>query len=94
MSGLPQFALVDVNNFYVSCERVFQPRLEGIPVVVLSNNDGCAVARTTSINFPKLSNTSYLMFSGVKLRFISSKNLQAHVTRKPEASRTRTYWLK
>ena len=94
MSGLPQFALVDVNNFYISCERVFQPRLEGIPVVVLSNNDGCAVARTTSINFPKLSNTSYLMFSGVKRRFISPKNLQAHVTRKPEASRTRTYWLK
>ena len=94
MSAAPQFALVDVNNFYVSCERVFQPRLEGIPVVVLSNNDGCAVARTTSINFPKLSNTSYLMFSGVKRRFISSKNLQAHVTRKPEASRTRTYWLK
>ncbi|MDE2344225.1 MAG: DNA polymerase V subunit UmuC, partial [Betaproteobacteria bacterium] len=40
------FALVDVNNFYVSCERVFNPRLEGVPVVVLSNNDGCAVARS------------------------------------------------
>lgn len=39
-------ALVDVNNFYVSCERVFNPRLEGKPVVVLSNNDGCAVARS------------------------------------------------
>ena len=88
------FALIDGNNFYVSCERVFRPVLEGRPVIVLSNNDGCAVARTTSINFPKLSNTSYLMFSGVKRRFISSKNLQAHVTRKPEASRTRTYWLK
>nr|WP_262383946.1 hypothetical protein [Hymenobacter lutimineralis] len=34
-------ALVDCSNFYVSCERVFQPRLEGRPVVVLSNNDGC-----------------------------------------------------
>lgn len=42
----PHFALVDVNNFYVSCERVFNPRLEGVPVVVLSNNDGCAVARS------------------------------------------------
>ena len=35
----PQFALVDVNNFYVSCERAFNPRLAGVPVVVLSNND-------------------------------------------------------
>lgn len=40
------FALLDVNNCYVSCERVFNPRLEGRPVVVLSNNDGCAVARS------------------------------------------------
>lgn len=40
------FALVDGNNFYVSCERVFRPSLEGCPVVVLSNNDGCAVARS------------------------------------------------
>ena len=49
MSAAPQFALVDVNNFYVSCERVFQPRLENIPVVVLSNNDGCAVARSNEV---------------------------------------------
>ncbi len=42
-------ALVDCNNFYVSCERVFNPRLEGIPVVVLSNNDGCAVARSAEV---------------------------------------------
>ena len=40
------FALVDGNNFYVSCERVFAPRLAGRPVIVLSNNDGCAVARS------------------------------------------------
>ncbi len=40
------FALVDCNNFYVSCERLFQPALEGRPVVVLSNNDGCLVARS------------------------------------------------
>lgn len=40
------FALVDCNNFYVSCERVFQPHLEGKPVVVLSNNDGCVVSRS------------------------------------------------
>ncbi|HQP31779.1 MAG TPA: Y-family DNA polymerase [Deltaproteobacteria bacterium] len=40
------FALVDCNNFYVSCERVFNPTLSGVPVVVLSNNDGCIVARS------------------------------------------------
>jgi len=39
-------ALIDGNNFYVSCERVFNPMLEGRPVIVLSNNDGCAVARS------------------------------------------------
>lgn len=40
------YALVDCNNFFVSCERAFQPELEGKPVVVLSNNDGCVVARS------------------------------------------------
>lgn len=40
------FALVDCNNFYASCERVFAPSLEGKPIVVLSNNDGCIVARS------------------------------------------------
>lgn len=40
------YALVDCNNFFVSCERVFQPQLEGRAVVVLSNNDGCVVARS------------------------------------------------
>ncbi|MEO8013307.1 MAG: Y-family DNA polymerase [Polaromonas sp.] len=40
------YALVDGNNFYVSCERVFRPSLAGHPVVVLSNNDGCAIARS------------------------------------------------
>ena len=40
------YALVDDNNFYVSCERVFRPSLNGCPVIVLSNNDGCAIARS------------------------------------------------
>lgn len=40
------FALVDVNNMYVSCERVFDQRLVGRPVVVLSNNDGACIARS------------------------------------------------
>jgi DNA polymerase V len=40
------FGLIDGNNFYCSCERVFRPDLEGVPVIVLSNNDGCAVSRS------------------------------------------------
>ncbi|MCG6932100.1 MAG: Y-family DNA polymerase [Gallionella sp.] len=42
-------ALIDCNNFYVSCERLFQPGLEGKPVVVLSNNDGCVVSRSPEV---------------------------------------------
>ncbi|WP_340124232.1 Y-family DNA polymerase [Methylobacter svalbardensis] len=45
----PLLALVDCNNFYVSCERVFRPDLIGKPVAVLSNNDGCVVARSAEI---------------------------------------------
>lgn len=40
------YGLCDCNNFYASCERVFNPSLEGVPVVVLSNNDGCIIARS------------------------------------------------
>ena len=40
------FALADGNNFYVSCERVFSPSLRNKPVIVLSNNDGCVIARS------------------------------------------------
>jgi DNA polymerase V len=40
---------VDVNNFYVSAERVFNPKLENVPLVVLSNGDGCAVARSNEV---------------------------------------------
>ena len=42
-------ALIDCNNFYVSCERAFNPKLHGRPVVVLSNNDGCVVARSNEV---------------------------------------------
>jgi DNA polymerase V len=44
-----KFAIVDCNNFYVSCERVFDPSLRNKPVVVLSNNDGCIVARSNEV---------------------------------------------
>ena len=40
------YALVDCNNFYASCERVFQPKLNGKPIVILSNNDGCVISRS------------------------------------------------
>jgi DNA polymerase V len=43
------FALVDCDNFYVSCERVFNPKLKGKPVVVLSNNDGCVISRSNEV---------------------------------------------
>lgn len=49
------YALVDCNNFYASCERVFRPDLNGVPVVVLSNNDGCVIARSNEakeLNIP------------------------------------------
>ena len=40
-------ALVDCESFYASCERIFRPDLKNIPIVVLSNNDGCVIARST-----------------------------------------------
>ena len=46
MSDTAIFALVDCNNFFVSCERVFAPHLEGKAVVVLSSNDGCSISRS------------------------------------------------
>jgi DNA polymerase V len=44
--SVKMFALVDCNNFYVSCERVFNPAVNGKPVIVLSNNDGCVISRS------------------------------------------------
>ena len=54
------YALVDGNNFYVSCERVFRPSLNGKPVVVLSNNDGCAIARSNDYVEWKVASRSWL----------------------------------
>ncbi len=45
-NNTPLYALIDCNNFYASCERVFQPKLNSKPLVVLSNNDGCIIARS------------------------------------------------
>ena len=46
----PVFALIDCNSFYASCERVFRPDLAKVPIVVLSNNDGCVIARSYDAN--------------------------------------------
>lgn len=43
------YALIDCNSFYCSCERIIQPTLKRRPVVVLSNNDGCIIARTAEV---------------------------------------------
>ena len=43
------FALVDINNCYVSCERAFSAKLNNVPVIVLSNNDGCIIARSQEV---------------------------------------------
>lgn len=68
------FALVDCNNFYVSCERVFNPALEGKPVVVLSNNDGCIIARSEEAKKlglqmaePAFKKAKYLKDNGVEM---------------------------
>jgi DNA polymerase V len=45
----PTFAIVDCNNFYASCERLFRPELKNVPIIVLSNNDGCVVARSQEV---------------------------------------------
>ncbi|SEG44273.1 impB/mucB/samB family protein [Billgrantia desiderata] len=46
---MSMIGLVDCNSFYVSCERVFQPRLRGLPVGVMSNNDGCVIALSNEL---------------------------------------------
>jgi DNA polymerase V len=51
---MPIFALVDCNNFYASCEKLFDPTLKDRPVVVLSNNDGCVVARSAEAKALKI----------------------------------------
>lgn len=63
------YALVDCNNFYCSCERVFQPGLDGKPMVVLSNNDGCAIARSDEAKALGIDmGTPAFMVEGLKAR--------------------------
>lgn len=61
-------ALIDCNSFYASCERVFRPELKRVPIVVLSNNDGCVIARSAdSKQFVKMGEltTRSKVFCGV-----------------------------
>ena len=69
-----RFALVDCNNFYCSCERVFNPRLIGVPVVVLSNNDGCVISRSeeakrlgVAMGAPAFKNEAFFKNNGVQV---------------------------
>ena len=64
------FALADANSFYASCEKVFRPDLRGKPVVVLSNNDGCVIAR--SADYVELKVKALLPVSNV---FYQSSNI-------------------
>lgn len=70
------FALIDGNNFHVSCERAFSPSLRGLPVVVLSNHDGCAIAR--SDDYVECCEPSTRWFSGLML------SRDAHAAKRPE----------
>lgn len=82
------FALVDCNNFYVSCERVFNPSLKNKPVAILSNNDGCIVARSQEIKdlgipmgAPYFKYKQQLQKSGAEV-FSSNYSLYAEMSRR------------
>ena len=86
------FALVDGNNFYCSCERVFDPRLERAPVVVLSNNDGCAIARSQEakalgikMGDPFFMIRDHLKSSGVRV-FSSNYTLYGDMSRRVQTA--------
>ena len=53
-SSRKKVALIDCNSFYVSCERLFNPKIQNVPVVVLSNNDGCVISRSTAVSYTHL----------------------------------------
>lgn len=68
------FALADANNFYASCETVFRPDLRGKPIVVVSNNDGCVIARSAEAKrlgvkmaAPLFQNERYFRQNGVRV---------------------------
>src|ERR1041385_7809566 len=85
-------ALVDCNNFYASCERVFRPELEGVPIVVLSNNDGCVIARSNEakalgieMGEPAFKRWDYYAQNGIKI-FSSNYTLYGDLSRRVMAT--------
>lgn len=80
------FALIDCNNFYASCERVFRPELENVPIAVLSNNDGCIIARSQEVKdlgipmgIPAFKNENLFRKHGIKV-FSSNYTLYADMS--------------
>ncbi len=80
------FALIDCNNFYASCERVFRPELENVPIAVLSNNDGCIIARSQEVKdlgipmgIPAFKNEYLFRRHGIKV-FSSNYTLYADMS--------------
>jgi len=91
------YALIDCNNFYVSCERVFQPKLRHKPVVVLANNDGICVARSNEakalgigMGAPLFKVESLIQANDVQV-FSSNYALYADMSRR-EKSTWQTTW--
>ena len=72
------YGIVDCDNCYVSCERVFRPDLVGKPVVVLSNNDGCVVARSNEAK--ALGITAGIPYYQLPKNFPTRKSLFSHPT--------------
>ena len=69
-----KIALVDCNSFYVSCERLFNPKIRRKPVVVLSNNDGCIISRSNEAKALELkwanpTSKQKILFLKIKLKF-------------------------
>ena len=76
MSSIKQdsyIAIVDCNNFYASCERVFNPALNNKPVIVLSNNDGCVIARSQEVKDLGIPMEFRILKLNILLRFMISK---------------------
>ena len=76
-----KIALVDCNSFYVSCERLFNPQIKDLPVVVLSNNDGCVISRSTEAKKIgiKMGEPYFKVKDHLDLKFIPRKLVKSFV---------------